>query len=264
MRIHVHRGAHLRHLRPMLDNGRDRVGRKLVDEGTLPVGADAFRIEPVEGGVQRRVGQLPRPVRNDGSHVEERLQDSLGLLERAGPVHDGEGEGVAMSLFGDEGQRRRDLERGEAAELLGRILDELVEHGEQGGGVLDVVEDRAGEHLVHVMQTELQRSHEAEVAATTAQTPEQVCVLALAGGDELPVGGDHIGGDEVVDGESVCARQVADPAPERQSGHPGGGDDSARRRQSECVGGVVEVTPGGAGIRACRLAPRVHPNAAHR
>ena len=129
-------------------------------------------------------------------------------------MHHGQGKCVTVPVFWDEGQGRGDLETGETAELLWRILDELVEHAEQRSGVFQVVEDRTGEHLVHVVQPVFQRGHHAEVPAATAQTPEQVLVFACAGCEELPVRRDYIGGEEVVDGKSVCPRQVADTASE--------------------------------------------------
>jgi hypothetical protein len=37
------------------------------------------------------------------------------------------------------------------------------------------------------------------------QGPEQVGVLVLAGGEKLAVSGDHVGGEQVVAGETVAA-----------------------------------------------------------
>ena len=177
----------------MLDVRRDRRVRKVLDEGALPVGAEALRIEGVEGAVQRRVRQRTAPVGDDRSDIPERLEDALGLVERAGPVHHHQAEGVAVPVLRDERQRRRDLEPGEAAELLRRVPDELVEHPKHGGGVLEVVEDRPGEDLVDLVEAVLQRRHDAEVAAAAPQPPEEILVLALARGEELPVRGDHVG-----------------------------------------------------------------------
>ena len=164
-------------------------------------------------------------------------------------------QGATVPVFRDERQGRGDLETRETAELLWRILDELVEHAEQHCGVFQVVEDRTGEHLVHLVELVFQRRHHAEVATAASQTPEQVLVLACAGGEELSVRGDHIGGEEVVDGKSVCPRQAADTAPKGEAGDAGGRDDAARCRQSECVGCMVEVAQGGAGVSAGRFVP---------
>jgi len=60
------------------------------------------------------------------------------------------------------------------------------------------------------------------------------------------------------------AEQVADAAPQGQARDAGGRDDATGGRQAESVGGVVEVTPGGAGVGAGRLVPRIHADGAHR
>ena len=49
---------------------------------------------------------------------------------------------------------------------------------------------------------------------------------------------------QVVAREAVPARQVSDPAAEREPAHAGRGDDAARRGQPVLVGGVVERAPG--------------------
>ena len=71
----------------MLDVRRDCGVRKVLDEGAFPVGAQALRIEGVEGSVQGRIWQRTAPIGNDRRHVSEWLQDSLGLVERARRVH---------------------------------------------------------------------------------------------------------------------------------------------------------------------------------
>lgn len=53
------------------------------------------------------------------------------------------------------------------------------------------------------MQPELELGDNAEVAATTAQRPEQVRVVLLRGTQDLTVGGDHFSRDQVVDGQTV-------------------------------------------------------------
>ena len=97
-----------------------------------------------------------------------------------------------MPVFRDERQRWGDLESGEAAELLRRVADELIEHAKNGGGVFQVVEERAGEDLIDFTELILERSNDAEVATAAAQSPEEILVLVLARGDELPVRGDDV------------------------------------------------------------------------
>ncbi|HEY1206419.1 MAG TPA: hypothetical protein VGF05_17125 [Bryobacteraceae bacterium] len=80
----------------------------------------------------------------------------------------------------------------------------------------------------------------------------------------MPAGGDHVGRDEVVAGEAVAAREVAEAAAQGQAGDTGGGDDAAGRGRAEGVGGVIEVAPGAAGFGARGLGARIDADAFHR
>ena len=168
-----------------------------------------------------------------------------------------------MPVLRDERQRRGDLEPGKAAELLGRVPDELVEHSKHGGGVFQVVEDRPGEDLVDLGEAILERGHDAEVAAPAPQPPEEILVLAFARGEELPVRGDHVGRDQIVDRQPEPAGQVADASSQRETGDARGRDDPAGRRETEGVRCVVEVAPRRAGIGTSGLVPRIHAHRAH-
>src|SRR5690606_31754174 len=66
--------------------------------------------------------------------------------------------------------------------------------------------------------------------------------------------GDDLGGDEVVARQPAAAREVADPAAQRQAAHAGGRDDAAGGGVAEGVGGVVEIAPRRAAAGAGGLA----------
>ena len=157
-----------------------------------------------------------------------------------------------MALLRDERQRRRDLPRREAAELLGCVLDEVPIEPEHGLRVLELEQDRPAVDLAHRVQPELERRHDAEVAATAADRPEQVVVLVLARSELRPVGGDDLRRDEVVAGQADAARQVPDPAAECEAADAGRRDDPAGRRQPVLVGCVVEGAPGRPALRSRR------------
>ena len=146
----------------------------------------------------------------------------------------------------------------------GAVPDELVEHPQDRARVFQVVEDRPREHLIDLVQAKLERRHDAEVAAAAAEPPEQILVLALAGGDELPVCRDDVGRDQIVDRQPASTREVADAAAQRQARDARRGDDPAGRRQTEGVRRVVEISPGGSRVGACRLVSRIDTNRAHR
>ena len=120
-----------------------------------------------------------------------------------------------MPALRDEGQRRGDLEPGETSELLRRVPDEFIEHSKDGRGVFQVVEDRTGEDLIDLGEAILKRGHDAEVATTAPQSPEQILVLAFARGKEFPGRGHHVGRDEIVDRQPKPAGQVADASSQR-------------------------------------------------
>ena len=104
------------------------------------------------------------------------------------------------------------------------------------------------------MQAELELGHDAEVAAASAQAPEEVGVLGLARLDELAVGGHQVDGQQLVDREPVLAHDPADAAAEREPGDPGVGDDPAGRREPERLRLAVELAPEHAGLGPRRRA----------
>ena len=158
---------------------------------------------------------------------------------------------LAVAVFGDERQRRRDLPGREAAELLGRVLDELAVEAQHVARVLDLEEHRAAVDVLDRVQAELERRDDAEVPAAAAQRPEEILVLPLrCAATRLPVGGDDLRRDEVVAREADAARQVADAAAEREPADAGRGDDASGRREAVGVRRVVEVAPRGAALGA--------------
>src|SRR4051812_44337986 len=70
------------------------------------------------------------------------------------------------------------------------------------------------------------RDH-AEVRAGSAQAPQQVGVLDLAGVDQSTVGGDDVGADQVVAGQAVDGGEPAVAAAEAEAADTGGGDAPA-------------------------------------
>ena len=91
-------------------------------------------------------------LRDDRRDVAQRLQHGLAFVDRAGPAGNEGQERVAVPILGDERQRRRDLERREPAELLGRVADEFPvepEHVPRGG---ELEEHRAAVDRVDRME----------------------------------------------------------------------------------------------------------------
>ena len=109
----------------------------------------------------------------------------------------------------------------------------------------------------------LERGHHAEVAAATAESPEEVAIGVLARGDDLAGRQHHLGRQQVVDGHPVFAHQPRDPAPERETRDPGGGDDAARGREPEGARGTVELADRDAPLRPDRGSARIDVDPLH-
>src|SRR5437773_7294917 len=100
------------------------------------------------------------------------------------------------------------------------------------------------------MEGELESGDDAEVAAASSQSPEQVDVLVGRRCDPLAGGGDELGADEVVARQAEEPAQNADSAPEREARHPRAGYDPARGRQPVGLGRGVEIAPARAAMDA--------------
>ena len=81
------------------------------------------------------------------------------------------------------------------------------------------------------MQPELEGGDDAEVAAAAADGPEQIRVLVGRGPQDPAVGGDDLGGDEVVDGQTELAGQPAHAAAQGQPADAGVTDQPGRHGQ---------------------------------
>ena len=80
----------------------------------------------------------------------------------------------------------------------------------------------------------------------------------------LPVGGDHLGGKQVVDGEPVLAHEEADAAAEGEPGDAGVADDAAGGRQAVGLCLVVDVAPQSTALHPGGATGGVDPHGPHR
>ena len=80
------------------------------------------------------------------------------------------------------------------------------------------------------MGAELERGDDAEVAAGTADGPEEIFVFGGARPVELAVGGDDVDREQVVYRQPMLPAYMTDPAVQRESGDARGRDDAARCR----------------------------------
>ncbi len=97
-------------------------------------------------------------------------------------------------------------------------------------------------------QAVLEPGRDAEVAAAAADRPEQVRVDARVDTEHLAIGGDDLGGEQVVDREAVLADEVADAAAERDPAEPHRSRVAEARREAVLGGRRRVLARGQAGL----------------
>ena len=119
------------------------------------------------------------------------------------------------------------------------------------------------------LQPELKPRHDAEVAAAAADRPEEVRVAARRPRGRLAVGGDHLGGEQVVDRQAVLADEEADAAAQRDAADAdragvaeAGRQPVLRRRRRVLARGQAGLGPRGAAARRRCRAPASRPGRA--
>ena len=197
-----------------------------------------------------------------GSPVSVRRPISLGARRVLGVVqpHRDEHEQALADVLGrDERQGRHVvLERGVPADRTGQGGYHAGVLAQRGGRLLRLVDrDPDAHHRAEVVGAEGEAGDDAEVAAAAAQRPEQLGVAIGVDLDHLAAGQHELEGDEVVAGETVLAGEPADPAAERQAGHPGLGHDPGRDDQPVRRGRGVDVAEPAAAARVHQLALRI-------
>ena len=113
------------------------------------------------------------------------------------------------------------------------------------------------------MQLILEGGDHAQIAAAAAQAPKQILVFHGAGGEQPPVGGDHVSREEIVNGKSVLAGQPSKAAPEGKSGDARIGGSAARGGQPKGLRLTVEFEPLDSRLRPSRARGRIHTNGLH-
>jgi hypothetical protein len=109
------------------------------------------------------------------------------------------------------------------------------------GCALEGEKQRAGVELVDGMDGELDRGHDAEVAAAAAQRPEQVGVMLVVGTHEGALGGHELERRDSVRLQAVLAGQPTHAAAQRVAGDPDVGRGAVQA--GEPVGGEPRRDP---------------------
>ncbi len=168
-----------------------------------------------------------------------------------------------MQILRERWRRRDDEDAEPAVEVLRRLGDEVAIPPHDLGGLVNRPEGRPADHRADRMQPEEERRDDAEVAASTPDRPKEIRMLVGVGRDKAAIGQDDVHGQQVVDGQAIFARQVTQAATKGKAADAGGGDEAARCRHSEGVGGVVDLAPGAAALDAHGPRFRIDANALH-
>ena len=170
-----------------------------------------------------------------------------------------------MEVLVDHQLRRDRTEPDDIPELVRCVGDELTVEAQDVGGVLGRPEHRSGhDGGADRVQREPERADDAEVPASASPGPEQVGVIAGRRPHDLALGGDHLGLDEVVDGEPVLAHEPAEAAAQAEAADAGVAHDAARGRQTVRLCLVVDISPQGTALHESRALDGINRDGAHR
>ena len=148
------------------------------------------------------------------------------------------------------GQRREAEHAADGGDGVGHVAGPRGPGLQHLLGALEREEQRAGDDLGDREEAELERGHDAEVAAAAAHRPEQLGVVLGVDPPAYAVGRDEFDRDHGVGGDAVRAGEPADAAAERVA------DDADVVRRSGERGEAVrrdrgdDVAPEGAGLHA--------------
>jgi len=169
-----------------------------------------------------------------------------------------------VQVLGDDREWGDGAEPDDGAELVGRFGDEVPVEAQRVGRVLGRPEDGSGHHgRADGVQRKLERGDDTEVAAAASQRPEQIGVFVGRCPDDAALGGDHLGGQQIVDGEPVFAHQEADATAEGEPGDTGVTHDPAGGGQTVGLGLVVDVAPQRTPLHPGPAAGGVDPHRPH-
>ena len=134
----------------------------------------------------------------DRCKVTNRSERGIGLLDspRVAPDHTANGLSVQRSR---KSFHRRNAQKGKPAIQLDRSRRQKIRiPAEHFGRLVERPEGRSPHDRINRMQTKLERSDHAEVAAAATDRPEKIRKLICIDRHETAVGEDQVGFDEAV------------------------------------------------------------------
>ncbi len=91
------------------------------------------------------------------------------------------------------------------------------------------------------MRLEKETGDDTKISSAAAQSPQEIGAVRLVRDNKCAVRQNHIGLDQIIDGESVLAAKIAVAAAESQAGNACCRDDAERDCKTEGMGGVVNI-----------------------
>jgi hypothetical protein len=113
------------------------------------------------------------------------------------------------------------------------------------------------------VQAKRERSHDAEVTTTSTHGPEEVRVLGRACCESSSIGKDNLDSEQAIDGQTIFARKLADPATEREAAKTNTGEVPNGDRQATRFGCPQELPTGETGLGPGNASLGVHLHAFH-
>ena len=113
------------------------------------------------------------------------------------------------------------------------------------------------------METELKPCNHTKVTASTTKSPEEIRVLIGICVNHKSIRSHNFCREDMVTGQAVLGRQVADAATEAKPCYPSRNNHTARCDETECLRRRVEIDPGRAAFGASDPCLRIHFDFTH-
>src|SRR5262245_24883991 len=160
-----------------------------------------------------------------------------------------------MHLLRQERQRGGRANNEQARKFIRRSCRDRSVTPDQVPRLREGINNQARHYLwAEWVQGKLEGCDDAEIAAAATQRPKQVRVVLLACYDPPTIGGDNVGGHEIVDGQTELAANPAKSAAQREAGDTGSRIDPCWRYQPEGLRLTVELAERDPGRHACGAA----------
>src|SRR5690242_18766616 len=136
--------------------------------------------------------------------------------------------------MGRKHRYRRDGEKGKESIYPIRSLDDKFAVGLHDlHGLIEWPEGWPGINHLDGLPPKEERSNDSKIPAPASYGPKKIGVFLRARGHKSSIGQNHVHAEQVINGQTITAREIADAASERQAAYAGGGDEPARHSQPE-------------------------------